>query len=245
MFEKLLLSLKPNWSKDRHYYQIVHDMFGFWADNIELYKLALIHRSASLSLDDGTTLNNERLEFLGDAVFDAIVSDYLFIEFPEHKEGFLSQLRARIVSRSTLNTIATNIGLDKHIVVLYNNTMYVQKHLYGNAFEAMIGAMYLDKGYDFTNRLIINDIFKKYLDVDDIIDHESDHKSRLIEHCQKQKQKINFITNLSDKSTGHLPHFISTIEIDAEVKGEGEGGSKKEAEQRAAAVALENIDSIS
>ena len=116
-------------------------------NNIELYKLALIHRSASLFLEDGTPINNERLEFLGDAVIEAIVSDYLFIEFPEHDEGFLTQLRSRIVSRSTLNALGIRLGLDKHIIVQGGGN-FAQKHLYGDALEAMMGAIYLDKGYD-------------------------------------------------------------------------------------------------
>lgn len=237
MFDKLLLHLTTKWSKDKQYYKMVYDLFGFRANNIDLYKLALIHRSASMCLDDGTTLNNERLEFLGDAVIEAIVSDYLFVEFPNDKEGFLSKLRSRIVSRTTLNSIAVHIGLDKHVVVLLNNGMYVQKHLYGNTLEAMIGAMYLDKGYDFVNRLIINKLFKSYLDIQNLIDHENDFKSRLIEFCQKEKFTIVFNTRHSEKSTNHVPHFHTIIEINGVNQGEGNGSSKKEAEQEAASTA--------
>ncbi|MFI3265868.1 MAG: ribonuclease III [Rikenellaceae bacterium] len=241
MFDRLLLRLTTNRSKDKQYYNMVYDLFGFRANNIELYKLALIHRSASMCLQDGTMLNNERLEFLGDAVLETIVSDYLFVEFPDHKEGFLSKLRARIVSRTSLNEIATKIGLDKHIVVQFTGGMYIQKHLFGNTLEAMIGAMYLDKGYNFTNRLIINELFKKYLDLQSLLDNEDDHKSRLIEFCQKEKLTINFVTIPSDKATNHIPHFHTNIEIAGEVQGEGEGGSKKEAEQRAASVAMAKL----
>lgn len=223
---------------------MVYDLFGFRANNIELYKLALIHRSASMCLADGTTLNNERLEFLGDAVLETIVSDYLFVEFPDDKEGFLSKLRSRIVSRTTLNSIATSIGLDKHIVVQFTSGMYVQKHLYGNTLEAMIGAMYLDKGYNFTNRLIINNLFKNHLDLDSLLEHENDFKSRLIEFCQKEKFSINFVTRPSDKATSHIPHFHTVIEINGVNQGEGEGSSKKEAEQQAAAIAAAKFITI-
>ena len=140
----ILLALKLRWSRDREYYKIVKHLFGFLPNNIELYKLALIHRSASLFLEDGTPINNERLEFLGDAVIEAIVSDYLFIEFPERDEGFLTQLRSKIVSRSTLNALGLRLGLDRHIIVQGGGN-FAQKHLYGDALEAMVGAMYLDK----------------------------------------------------------------------------------------------------
>ena len=159
MAGSILLALKLRWSRDREYYKIVKHLFGFLPNNIELYKLALIHRSASLFLEDGTPINNERLEFLGDAVIEAIVSDYLFIEFPERDEGFLTQLRSKIVSRSTLNALGLRLGLDRHIIVQGGGN-FAQKHLYGDALEAMVGAMYLDKGYEFANRLFINEILR-------------------------------------------------------------------------------------
>ncbi|MBQ2394165.1 MAG: ribonuclease III, partial [Alistipes sp.] len=122
-------------------------MFGFIPNNIELYKLALIHKSASQSIG-GHHINNERLEFLGDAVIESVTSDYLYIEFPDKNEGFMTQLRAKIVSRQSLNDIARKIGLDKYVV--YNSGgNFTQKHIYGDAFEAMMGAVYLDQGYEF------------------------------------------------------------------------------------------------
>ncbi len=188
------------WGRDREYYRLVRDMFGIRAHNIELYKLALMHRSASIDLDDGTHLNNERLEFLGDAVLEAIVSDYLFIEFPDKNEGFLTQVRSKIVSRTSLNDIAVRIGLDKHVIVQHNSN-HIQKHLYGDALEAMIGAIYLDKGYDFTNRLIINDIIGRHLDLNQVTQIETDFKSRLIEWGQKHRLKVVFDTVPSEYHT--------------------------------------------
>ena len=159
-------------------------MFGFIPNNIELYKLALIHKSASVELEDGSHVNNERLEFLGDAVIESVTSDYLFIEFPDRDEGFLTQVRSKMVSRQSLNRIASALGLDKHVISnAAGNT--TQKHIYGDAFEAMMGAIYLDQGYDFVNRLLINKIFARHLSLDDVLQLETDFKSRLIEWCQK------------------------------------------------------------
>ena len=114
-------------------------MFGFIPHNIELYKLALIHKSASLILEDGRAINNERLEFLGDAVIEAVTSDYLFIEFPDRDEGFMTQLRSRIVSRQSLNELAVHLGLDRQ-VISNSGAGIVQKHIYGDAFEAMMSS---------------------------------------------------------------------------------------------------------
>ena len=197
-------------------------MLGFTPDNIELYKLSLIHRSASIHLDDGNMINNERLEFLGDAVLESIVSDYLFIEFPGEPEGFLTRLRSRLVSRVTLNELAKEIGLDKYVISNPGGN-FVQKHLHGNAFEALIGAIYLDKGYNFVNRLLINDIFKKYVNLNDMSHTETDHKSRLIEWCQKSRRTIKFRTMESDHSEPHTPSFVSEIFIDSVKISCGEG----------------------
>ena len=150
-------AVRRNYGQDKEYYRIIDELFGFVPHNIELYKLALIHKSASLVLEDGRPINNERLEFLGDAVIEAVTSDYLFIEYPDRDEGFLTQLRSKIVSRQSLNELAVKIGLDRH-VISNASTSITQKHIYGDAFEAMIGAVYLDQGYEFTNRLLINRI---------------------------------------------------------------------------------------
>ena len=159
MLDRIRLYWKLHHSRDKAYYKALDEIFGVCPNNIELYKLALIHRSASLFLDDGTPINNERLEFLGDAVLESIVSDYLFIEFPEQNEGFLTKLRSRIVSRASLNKLAVRIGLDRHIITQGNYSSQ-QKNLYGDALEAMVGALYLDKGYDFTNRCSSDLLFR-------------------------------------------------------------------------------------
>lgn len=212
---------------------MVDDMFGFIPHNIELYKLALIHKSASLVLSDGQSVNNERLEFLGDAVIETVTSDFLFIDYPGHDEGFLTKMRAKIVSRQSLNALAVKLGLDRHLISNGGATL-PQKHIYGDAFEAMMGAIYLDQGYDFVNRLLINDIYAKYLSIDELSESETDFKSRLIEWCQKNRRQIVFRTEHDKSYVPSRPMFYSTVLIDNIEVGHGSGESKKEAEQQAA-----------
>lgn len=235
----VLRAVRRNYGPDKEYYRIIDDLFGFIPHNIELYKLALIHKSASFVLEDGQTINNERLEFLGDAVIEAVTSDYLYIEFPDRQEGFLTQLRSKIVSRQSLNTIARTIGLDRHVIANSNGSGN-QKHIFGDAFEAMIGAIYLDMGYDFVNRLLINRIYYRYLDIDSLLEEETDFKSRLIEWCQKNHHSIAFRSGLS-RSAGMRPQFHATVYIDGLETGHGTGGSKKEAEQEAARSVSEGV----
>ena len=233
MFDFLLRPIRRRYGQDREFYAAIDDMFGFIPNNIELYKLALIHKSASVELEDGSHINNERLEFLGDAVIESITSDYLFIEFPDRDEGFMTQLRSKIVSRQSLNRIASQVGLDKHVIShAANNT--TQKHIYGDAFEAMMGAIYLDQGYDFANRLLINDIYGRYLSIDEVLKSETDFKSRLIEWCQKNHHTIEFRTAQDSSGSAARPTFHSTVYIGGIAAGYGVGDSKKQAEQQAA-----------
>ncbi len=222
------------------YYTMVDDIWGFIPHNIELYKLALIHKSASLVLDDGTSINNERLEYLGDAIIEAVTSDYLYIELPTHNEGALTQLRSKIVSRQSLNRIAKAMGLDGY-VISNSNGNFSQKHLLGDAFEAAIGAIYLDMGYDFVNRLLINKIYPEYISFSDLMLSETDFKSRLIEWAQKEHHTIEFITTHDVDSTSRRPLFYSKVVVAGVEVGHGIGDSKKEAEQRAAQSVSEGV----
>ena len=233
MIDFLLRPWRRNFGRDKAYYRIVDDMFGFIPHNIELYKLALIHKSASLILEDGRAINNERLEFLGDAVIEAVTSDYLFIEFPDRDEGFMTQLRSRIVSRQSLNELAVHLGLDRQ-VISNSGAGIVQKHIYGDAFEAMMGAIYLDQGYDFVNRLLINGIYYRYLNLDELIESETDFKSRLIEWSQKNHHRILFRTDHDQGYSSAHPVFRCMVLVDDIEVGHGSGDSKKEAEQQAA-----------
>ena len=227
-------------SKDRYYYKVVNRLFGIHANNIELYKLALIHKSASIEIADGIQINNERLEFLGDAVIESIVSDMIYIEFPYENEGFLTQLRSKIVSRQSLNEISDMMGLSTHIIC-QSNLPQSRKHLSGDAFEAMVGAIYLDKGYNYTNRLLIDRIFATHLDLHSVNETERDFKSRLIEWCQKRHKKAIINTSQTADFSEQHPQFKCEISIGDKVASYGIGDSKKEAEQRASKNALEKL----
>ena len=179
MFDFILRPIRRNFGRNKSYYRIIDDMFGFIPNNIELYKLALVHKSASIEVG-GHSINNERLEFLGDAVIENITSDYLFIEYPDYDEGKLTKLRSKLVSRQSLNSIACKLGLDKHIICC-RSINATQKHIFGDAFEAMMGAIYLDQGYNFANRLLINNIYSANFSLEEVDETETDFKSRLIE----------------------------------------------------------------
>lgn len=232
MLDFLLRPIRRNFGRDKSYYRIIDDMFGFIPNNIELYKLALIHKSSSIEIE-GCSINNERLEFLGDAVIESITSDYLFIEYPDYDEGKLTKLRSKLVSRQSLNAIACKLGLDKHIICC-RSIHTTQKHIFGDAFEAMMGAIYLDQGYNFANRLLINQIYSNNISVEEVDETETDFKSRLIEWGQKNHHTVVFRTKGAPTGTGATRSFHCTVLIDNLEVGHGIGSSKKEAEQHAA-----------
>ena len=164
---------------------------GFIPGNYYLYKLAFIHSSAPLKLHNGSLVNNERLEFLGDAILEAIVSDVIFKQFPYKNEGFLSKVRARIVQRDTLNLIAVNLGIPqllKSQINKDNNTL----NPFGNALEALLGAIYLDKGYTRTKKYVLKKILSHSSLTEEIITNGSDYKSQILEWGQKNKKEIIF-----------------------------------------------------
>lgn len=233
MFDFLLRPFRRRFGQDKQFYAMVDDLFDFLPNNIELYKLALIHKSASVSIDGCQPINNERLEYLGDAVIEAVTSDYLFIEYPDRDEGFLTQLRSKIVSRQSLNHLAEELGLDKFVISNHVQGAS-QKHIFGDAFEAMMGAIYLDQGYDFVNRLLINKIYATHLNVNLLSDSETDFKSRLIEWCQKNRYQIQFDTERDKEYKPNHPVFFTKVLINGMEMGHGAGDSKKEAEQKAA-----------
>ena len=232
MFDFILRPIRRNFGRNKSYYRLIDDMFGFIPNNIELYKLALVHKSASIDLG-GRSINNERLEFLGDAVIESITSDYLFIEYPDYDEGKLTKLRSKLVSRQSLNAIACKLGLDKQIVCC-RSINATQKHVYGDAFEAMMGAIYLDQGYNFANRLLINKIYSTNLSLEEVDETETDFKSRLIEWGQKNHHAVVFRTKGTPTGAGGSRSFHCTVLVDNLEVGHGIGSSKKEAEQKAA-----------
>ncbi len=211
----------------------LRELLGFNPGKLRLYEIAFIHRSASFTLPDGKKINNERLEYLGDAVLDAILSDYLFEKFPEASEGFMTKIRSRIVNREVLNQLAISMGLNT-ILVSNINSSHPTKNLYGDAFEALIGSIFLDKGFKKTKELFIKKVFNRYLDLDQIISKDTDYKSLVFEWVQKHKSTLIFTYNEEYDFKLKKSVFSTALIIDKEEFGKGQGSSKKEAEQEAA-----------
>ena len=217
---------------------------GFRAANLRIYEVAFIHRSASFCLPDGKRINNERLEFLGDAVLDAILSDYLFEKFPGANEGFMTKIRSRIVNREVLNQLAISMGIDK-ILVSNVCSAHTTGNLYGDALEALIGAVFLDKGFKKTQKLFIGRVFNKYLNLENIVNTDTDYKSLVFEWVQKHKRNLTFTYNEDYDFKLKQSVFSTTLIINKEEFGKGQGASKKEAEQEAAGRAWEKLRELS
>jgi len=216
---------------------------GFRTSNLRIYEVAFIHRSASFSLPDGQRINNERLEFLGDAVLSAILSDYLFEKLPDASEGFMTKIRSRIVNREILNQLAISMGIDK-ILVSNVNSSHTTRNLYGDALEALIGALFVEKGFKKTKNLFIKRVFNKYLDLEKIIEIDTDYKSLVFEWIQKHKSNLTFAYREDYDFKLKKSVFSATLIINKEEFGTGQGASKKEAEQEAAGKAWSKLKEI-
>ena len=237
MIKQLIRSIKLFLNRKKKFYGLSISQIGFVPNNRGLYRLALLHKSASQINAKGVVLNYERLEFLGDAVLGAIVAELLYKFFPNKDEGFLTRIRSKVVSRESLNDLAIHIGLDKAVVA--KSDISRNKHIYGDVFEAFIGAMFLDQGFTITKHFIEKFIFPNFVNIKDLVAVDKNYKSRLIEWGQKNKIEVAFLTNEYSKRKGQ---FICQVSINGEVKGEGIGTSKKEAEQHASQQVIEYLE---
>lgn len=242
-----LLQLRKNGTyilDKRKFKSRLKDLLGFRPGNLRIYEIAFIHRSASYTLDDGTKVNNERLEFLGDSVLDGILSDFLFEKFPDASEGYMTKIRSRIVNRDNLNHLALSMGIDK-ILVSNINSGNTTRNLYGDALEAFIGAVFLDKGYKKTKKFFLKNILKKYLDLETIVSTDNDYKSLVFEWVQKKKASLGFTYNEEYDFDLKKSVFTTILCVDHVEYGKGQGASKKEAEQEASCQAWEKLKDIS
>jgi len=205
-----------------------------------LYKLAFRHKSQAIEMNNGNRISNERLEFLGDAILSAVVADHLFKIFPYKDEGFLTEMRSRIVSRAQLNKLSQKMGIDSLITVNHDNNVY--RSIKGDAFEALIGAMYLDKGYNFTRQIIIEKIIGQHFDLQELENNNTNYKSRIIEWAQREKHSVEFVT-LNEVGHGYNKQYVVDVLIDKLSMGKGRDYSIKGAEQDAAMKALLQIES--
>jgi ribonuclease-3 len=214
-------------------------MLGFVPGNIKLYQTALTHRSAAVKSPAGGYINNERLEYLGDSVLSAIASDILYHRFRKGNEGFLSGTRSKIVSRESLNCIAREIRLDE-LTRTAKNHYVIKNNIYGNAFEALVGAVYLDKGYERCQKFI-QSVFDKYLDLDKIVKKDFNYKSKLLETVQRHKITLEYNSPDGKKVGRQEMLFQTEVLLNGIVISSGTGCSKKESQQNAAQAALQKL----
>lgn len=234
-------AVKLPFRRDRQLYRSFFDILGFYPRNLRLYRQALMHKSVQEADGKRCRENNERLEYLGDAVLDAVVGDIVFRRFGRRSEGFLTNARSKVVQRSTLGRLAEDMGLTDLIrsdLTSRNHNSYMG----GNAFEAVVGAVYLDRGYEACMWFMKNRVIGKYIDLDKMAAQEENFKSRLLEWCQKSRVGVEFVLKkVGAEGRSRSPYFVSCAVVAGVECGEGRGYSKKESQQKASALALKNI----
>lgn len=228
--------------KDKKLKNAVEHIIGENPSNLTLYRLAFMHSSVSKeTIAKGYKDSNERLEFLGDSVLGMITAEYLFKKFPFKDEGFLTEIRSRMVSRESLNVVARKIGLDKLVEYDGNRrTVLARTSMYGDALEALIGAIYLDKGFRFTRSFIIKKIITQHFDIETVVQNNPNFKSIVIEWAQREGKAIRF--DIIEEGSKHNKEFTATIYVNEEAFSIGQGYSKKKAEQTAAMKACEKLE---
>ena len=225
--------IKLPFRKDKELCRLLYPILGFYPGNTKLYRQALLHKSSSVKEDKGKWQNNERLEFLGDAVLDAVVGDIVYRHFEGKREGFLTNARSKIVQRATLNKLAKDIGLDR-LITSNNHSRSHNSYMAGNAFEALVGAIYLDRGYDACMRFMEKRILKTLLNIDKVAYKEINFKSKLLEWSQKKRVEIAFNIVEEGNEDASTPYFVSNVVLEGIECGRAKGYSKKESQQLAA-----------
>jgi len=211
----------------------IYNLTGIVPSNLAIYRMALTHPSAAVANQMGEKDTYERLEFLGDAVLGSITANFLFKKYPFKDEGFLTEIRSRIVNRESLNQIGRKIGLDKLLVFNGRSTNFSHKSVYGDALEAIVGAIYLDKGYNECQEFVMKRILYPHFNLEELIQNTRNFKSLLLEWCQKQNHKLIYQTVIEDGDKFHK-EFTIEVFINDVPTGRGKGFSKKKAEQAAA-----------
>ena len=240
LFSNAISLIKLLFVKDKELYVFIHRITGYYPNDISLYQLAMVHRSKPVKLEDGHWANNERLEYLGDAVLDTVVADFLYNTYPGRHEGFLTSTRAKIVQRESLNRIGNILHLDRHVHALTHSSSH-NSYICGNALEALVGAVYLDQGYKRCRKFIIDRLVKKHFDLNDLVRTEQNFKSRLIEWTQKYRVTIEFELIDSYPDANKNPVFRTAILLGGIYASAAEGYSKKESHQAASKMALDRL----
>ena len=234
---RLFNRIRLFYSPDKQLLLQLEHVLGFTPTHVTYYRLALMHRSKPEEVAD----NNERLEFLGDAILGALIAEYLFKKYPTQSEGFLTELRSRIVRRETMNNVALRMGLNKLVQFNQNDRGLSRSHIFGNALEALIGAIYLDKGYEVTRKFILTQMIKAYINLDEMSSTDTNYKNQLLSWAQRGNKTLTFDT-IEETTEGSRKLFTVGIMINGELMASGTGYNKKEAGQVAAQKALELIN---
>lgn len=240
--KKFLNTFVKKSTEEKHLILAIKNIVGKAPINLPLYKLALIHSSMAVTDKHGNRISNERLEYLGDAILGAVVADFLFKKYPFKDEGFLTRIRSRIVNRESLNNVGRRVGLESLIKYEQNTSVNQLSHksLYGDTLEALIGAVYLDRGYRFCQQFIIHRLINPYFNIQEVIRTDPNHKSKIIEWAQRENKEVNFeIIDISKEK--YHKEFTAEVLINGESLGKGFGTSKKKAEQDAALKACEQL----
>ena len=240
MLNNFIDRIKLSFRKDKELYFSLYEILGFYPHNISYYKMALMHKSIMHRNSKGKPVNNERLEFLGDAVLDAVVGDIVYQHFPGKREGFLTNTRSKLVQRDTLNKLAQEMGINQ-LVLSNGHSSSHNSYMGGNAFEALVGAVYLDRGYDACMKFMQKRILAKMINIDKVAYKEVNFKSKLIEWSQKNRVQLEYVLIEQQKDDNGSPVFTYQVEIEGVKGGIGKGYSKKESQQLASKETLDNL----
>ena len=240
-FQDIIARLRLPLQDDKELRRSLQQIMGFYPRNIEHYKIALTHKSSGQRNDKGKPLNNERLEFLGDAMLDAVVGHIVFERFKGKREGFLTNTRSKLVSRDSLGKLAHEMGLDELIQSKGQQQRSHNSYMAGNAFEALVGAIYLDQGYDAVRRFMEKRILKQMVNIDKVAYKEVNFKSKLLEWTQKNRVRMEYRMLKQSKDDKGSPIFGFQVFIEGVEGGKAQGYSKKEAQQLSSKETLERL----
>lgn len=240
MLNNIIDRIRLPFRKEKELYSSLYDIIGFYPHDISYYKLALMHKSVMRRNAKGKPVNNERLEFLGDAILDAIVGDIVYQHFPGKREGFLTNTRSKLVQRDTLNKLAQEMGINQ-LILSSGHTSSHNSYMGGNAFEALVGAIYLDQGYNACMRFMNKRILAQMINIDKVAYKEVNFKSKLIEWSQKNKVRLSYEQVLQEKDKNGNPIFEFKVVLEGVEGCSGRGFSKKESQQLASKLTLDKL----
>lgn len=240
MIKNIIQKIRLFSNKGKESYLLFYKLLGFCPADIGYYQLAIRHKSVPIRTEDNRLLSNERLEFLGDAVLNSVVSDILYHRYEDKQEGFLTGIRSRIVSRDSLNHIAIKLGLDKMVVASRHVNLHATNDIYGNALEAVVGAVYLDQGYDICKAFVEDRLLLHFVDWDVVVENEVNYKSKLLEWCHRNHIEPEFVL-LEEQVTKNKHTFRTSLVICHKVICEATGSNKKESQQKASEIAYHKI----